>query len=322
MQPLVSIITPCYNSEKYINRYLDCILKQTYSNIQLIIINDGSSDSTEKIVAEKESELKEKGIYLTYQYQANKGLGGAINAGLKLIQGEYFTWCDSDNLLTSDYIETKVNYFKEHPEAAIVRCDGYNVYDSDINNPISKMSDGNTEIYRKDLFYNCLTCKNFHFGCTMLKTEEFDKINPKREIYPSREGQNWQIMLPMLYHYESHYIDRPMFYFVIRDDSISHIAATKGLDAMIAQNNECEKIETITVKSMSIPEEKDCIDIIKKQYAYIRFWLADKYENIELLKKEFYDIKNNGWLNEEIKLSYKRWSNPVWRFMHSLKNLK
>ena len=60
MQPLVSIITPCYNSEKYINRYLDCILKQTYSNIQLIIINDGSSDSTEKIVAEKESELKEK----------------------------------------------------------------------------------------------------------------------------------------------------------------------------------------------------------------------------------------------------------------------
>lgn len=318
-EPLVSVITPCYNSAGYIGRYLDCILAQDYDNIQLIIINDGSKDATEEIVKSYVVSLEEKGVTLTYSYQQNQGLGAAINAGLKLIKGEYFTWCDSDNLLTNDYFRENIAFFEAHPEAMIVRCDGYNVLDRDIYNPLSRMSDGVTNKYEKKLFLPCLTAKDFYFGCTMLRTSAFDSVNPQREIYPSREGQNWQIMLPMFYKYDSYYIDKPMFYFVIREDSISHAAAHKGFEAIIKQNNACEELEATVIKGMGIPEEKEYLNIVYRQYSYIRFWIADQYGKTLTLKAEYHKIKENGWLTDEIYDVHRRWMNPLWRIAHKLK---
>ena len=322
MRPLVSIITPCYNSERFIERYLECLLRQTYHNVQLIIVNDGSKDRTEDIVYGYKARLENTGITLTYQYQNNLGLGGAINTGLKLVEGEFFTWCDSDNLLTDDYIEVKVAYFLEHPEAQIVRCDGYNVLDSAVDKPISRMSDGLKNRFETKLFLNCLTCKEFYFGCTMLRTSAFEEVNPQREIYQSREGQNWQIMLPMLYHYEAHYIDKPMFFFVIREDSISHAAAHKGADAMIKQNSACEETEAIVIKAMHVPEEKEYLDIIYKQYSMIRFWITDQYGKLNILEEEYGKMSQNGWLTDEVKKTYNRWMNPLWRIGHKLRGRK
>ena len=70
--PIVSIITPCYNGENYVQRFLDSILAQTYSSIELIIINDGSIDNTEKIVYGYKESLKTRNIKLVYIYQENK----------------------------------------------------------------------------------------------------------------------------------------------------------------------------------------------------------------------------------------------------------
>jgi len=317
--PLVSIITPCYNSENYITRFMDCLLAQTYSNIEWIAVNDGSIDGTEDLIHGYKDLFDNKGIKVVYHYQENKGIGGAINAGLKYISGEFFTWCDSDNLLTEDYTSKNVEYFLSHPEANIVRCDGFYVLDSDIIHPLSRLSDGVQEKDKKDLFINCLTCKDFYFGCTMLRTEAFDKVNPEREIYPSREGQNWQIMLPMFYHYDSFYMDIPMFYFVIREDSISHAASKKGLKASMDQNNACEETEDIVIRSMIIPEEKEYLEIIHKQYSIIRFWLYDKYDNDEGLEKEYKLIKGNNWMDDSIETVYRRRNNVFWKMMHSLK---
>lgn len=319
--PLVSIITPCYNSASYIARFMNSLLNQSYKDIEWIVINDGSTDETENIIKSYIEKFEEKGIQVIYRYQTNQGLGGAINTGLKYISGEFFTWCDSDNLFTDDYVSEKVKFFSLHPEAAIVRCDGYIVSDLDIEHPIAKLADNNPEKYNKKLFLNCLTCKNFHFGCTMLRTNAFDTVNPSREIYPSREGQNWQIMLPMFYKYDSFYIDKPMFFFVIREDSISHAASNKGLEAIIEQNNECERTEEIVIKSMHIPEEKEFLDIVHKQYAFIRFWLYDKYDDYDNLQREYLYIKENDWLDESVSDVFKRRKSVIWRFLHKVKNV-
>lgn len=319
MSYLVSIITPCYNSEKYISRYLDSVLNQTYKRIQQIIVDDGSSDGTAHVIDQYRPLLENVGIELTYYRQTNMGLGGAVNSGLKLIKGQLFTWCDSDNFFSSDYIEENVRYFENHPNASIVRCDGYEVLSTNIEQPIAKFSNSVTNKTERSQFYQCLEAKDFYFGCTMLKTSSFDEVNPRREIYPSREGQNWQIMLPMFYNYDSHYIDKPMFYFVIREDSISHRTSQKGLLAQIDQNNECERIEEITIKSMDIPEEKKCLDIIHKQYSNIRFWLADKYQDKDLLLKEYRILETNGWVDNEIKKAINRWNNPFWRIVQRIK---
>lgn len=181
------------------------------------------------------------------------------------------------------------------------------------------MSDGIKDRFATKLFLNCLTCREFYFGCTMLRTTAFDAVNPSREIYPSREGQNWQIMLPMFYRYESHYIDKPMFYFVIRQDSISHAAMSRGMEARLAQNNEYKKIEETVIKSMGVPEEQEYLAILCRRFALIRFWIADEYGNLEILRKEYQTLKQNGWATDIVEKAYRRWQNPLWRLGHSLK---
>lgn len=104
---LVSIITPCYNGEKFVSRFLDSVLDQSYTNIELIVINDGSTDQTEQILKSYEIKFKEKGIKFIHLFQSNGGQSSAINKGLEIFSGEYLTWPDSDDILTPDAIEIK-----------------------------------------------------------------------------------------------------------------------------------------------------------------------------------------------------------------------
>ena len=304
--PLVSIITPCYNSQRWVSRFLDSIISQTYNHIELIVINDGSQDNTKDVVLSRKDELKQSGVRLRYHKQINQGLGGAINAGLKLVGGEYFTWCDSDNFYTNDYIKTKVDFFSIHPEFDIVRCDGYIVNDGELDKPLSLMSAGEKNKFNQKLFLNALETKDFHFGCAMLKTKAFDRINPKREIYPSREGQNWQLLLPMFYHYKSGYIDKPMFYFVYRKDSISNAAFQKDLGDRIAQIDEYQKIIITTLDSMDIEnaERRKYMDIVTRKYAKKKMRLAKKYGDSKLLEDQYFLLLENGWASLSDKMLY------------------
>jgi len=290
--PLVSIITPCYNSASYLSRYMDSILAQTYNRMQLILVNDGSRDNTEEVILSYEKPLREKGCELTYVKQENTGIGGAVNRGLKEIRGEYFAWCDSDNFYTPDYVERKVRFFQENPQYSIVRCDGSIVNENAIDVPLGNMAWYRKDLYKEDLFENCLYIRNFHFGCAMLKTADFDKVNPQREIYPSREGQNWQLLLPMFYHYKSGYIDKAMFCFVVRGDSVSNIAAQKGLDAQIRQNAEYAKILTTTLKGMHLEQEDTYIHNVLVRYAKMNLRLSREAGNKEKAREFFGEVKS------------------------------
>lgn len=303
-EPLVSIITPCYNSEEYLERYLNSVLEQSYEKIEQIIVNDGSTDDTEKIVNDYRKKFEKRGYKIVYKYQNNKGLGAAINAALKLVTGDYFTWCDPDNFFTKDYVETKVNFFTIYSKYSIVRCDGYVVKDTDIKSVIAKMADGNTNKYKEDLFYNAIEEKNFHFGCAMLKTMDFDKINPCREIYESRFGQNWQLLLPMFYYYRSGYIDKPMFYFVHRSNSVSNSATRVGMRALLAQQYEHISILKNTIISMNIPEQEQCISIIDIKYAKNILRIAHKYIDIELLDMQYRYLKDLNVATIADKITY------------------
>lgn len=108
--PLVSIITSCFNGEIYLDRYFESILNQTYPHLELIFVNDGSTDQTEKIALSYTSKLKEKGISYKYIYQENSGQSVALNKGLKIFKGKYLTWPDSDDVMTDDCIEKKLNF--------------------------------------------------------------------------------------------------------------------------------------------------------------------------------------------------------------------
>ena len=106
MEELISIIMPAYNAGLFIKEAINSVLRQSYANWELIIINDGSTDETEKIV----KAFQEKRI--RYFNQLNKGVSAARNVGLSKMNGEYFCFLDADDVLPSESLRSRFEIFK------------------------------------------------------------------------------------------------------------------------------------------------------------------------------------------------------------------
>lgn len=121
----VSVIVPVYNVEKYLKRCLDSIINQTYKNIEIILVNDGSKDNSRDICEEYEKKYEN----ISLINQKNGGLSAARNTGLKHINGEAVTFVDSDDWLELDAIEYYVDSMKKHNVDMVVtnniRTKGY-----------------------------------------------------------------------------------------------------------------------------------------------------------------------------------------------------
>ena len=97
----ISVIIPVYNVEKYLRRCLDSVINQTFRDMEIICVNDGSTDSSAEILEEYKS--RDKRIILLNQ--ENMGQGNARNVGLKIAKGEYISFIDSDDWIDSDFFE-------------------------------------------------------------------------------------------------------------------------------------------------------------------------------------------------------------------------
>lgn len=120
MNKLVSIVIPAFNSEKYIKETLESCLSQTYKNIELVIVNDGSNDHTEKIIFEV---LKTSDCNINYSLQNNEGLCGARNKGISMANGSFILFLDSDDLLFPNAIEVLISSIEDNDVAIGSWCD-------------------------------------------------------------------------------------------------------------------------------------------------------------------------------------------------------
>jgi glycosyltransferase involved in cell wall biosynthesis len=111
-QPLVTVIIPTYNREQYISEAIDSVLAQTYSNIELIIVDDGSTDNTIE-------RLQTYGPKLRYIQQENGGIGAARNAGIAQATGEFLAFLDSDDCWTPDKLTLQIAAFDQDPDLDI-----------------------------------------------------------------------------------------------------------------------------------------------------------------------------------------------------------
>lgn len=168
--PLISVIVPAYNVEKYIKTCLDSLINQTYSNFEIIVINDGSTDQTEEILRIYQSNPKFR-IYS----QKNGGLSAARNRGIKLANGELVCFIDSDDSVKSDYLEKLVAPFIEDVDVDITVCGYQEKFENSVINHVLKsqkitgrkatedllikQQDFNVlawnKLYRKSLFTDC-----------------------------------------------------------------------------------------------------------------------------------------------------------------------
>ncbi len=111
--PLISVIIPVYNGEKTIRETLESLFKQTFTDFEVLVINDGSKDATLEIV----SSIKDPRIKV-FSYP-NAGPSASRNRGIALASGEYISFLDADDLWTADKLEAQLKTLQAHPEAAL-----------------------------------------------------------------------------------------------------------------------------------------------------------------------------------------------------------
>ncbi len=212
----VSIILCFYNEEKYIAYAIDSVLAQTYSNFELIIINDGSTDNSEEIIS------KYQDARIVYKaYEGNHGLAYARNRGLELATGDYAGFFDADDILAPDKIEKQVLYFKEHRDILLV-SGGYSYMDGE-----GKVEDkiifpkfhSDEQIKARMLFEDCIACA----GAALFKREIVEK-NHIRLDETSGATEDYRLWIDMLLYGKFANVDECFFYY-----RVNHGSKTEGI---------------------------------------------------------------------------------------------
>jgi glycosyltransferase involved in cell wall biosynthesis len=292
-RPLVSIVTPCYNASGHVERYFDSVLAQTYAPIELILVNDGSTDDTEVLCLRYAQRFEQADIRFIYLYQQNKGQAAALNKGLKHINGDYILWPDSDDVLHPEHVAHKAAFLEEHPDCGLVMCRARMVHEEDVNKAI-----GETPYHpeRRDTLFTDLIdgeYTNLCPGLYMLRTEHFLKINPQREIYENRAGQNWQMLLPMAYHFPCGYLDEFLYDYVVRKESHSHKSFSEPASAL-KQLSGMQDILQHVIESMDIAQKESLLKHVRAQYARKKLALAGALRDVALAdaqKKELVTLE-------------------------------
>lgn len=302
--PLVSIIVPCYNVRHKMERFMDSILKQTYTKLELIFVDDGSTDGTALYIHSFEPKFLNAGMEVRYVYQENRGLGAAVNHGLKLVHGEYLMWPDPDDWLSEDSVEEKMNFLEQHQEYGVVTSNAYIYDETDTQHPIGRIVERVTDETRQEnqfellLRYKSVFCT----GCHMVRMSAFWEACGSSGIFEARRGQNFQMLLPVYYKYKRFFLEKELYNYVLYRDSMS-----RGDDsqekAMLRADELLEILQnTLQGIEMDEVERKKYEDMVWIDDAHERFNVAFRYGDVPLLKqmynklKSYHSLRHKEWI--------------------------
>ncbi len=215
--PLVSLIVPVYNVEPYIKECLESILGQTYRNLEIILINDGSTDDSFSI-CKKYAESDERIRLISKE---NGGLASARNRGIREAKGDYIGFIDSDDRIHNKFVEALIK------EILIYDC---GIAVSDYSNNIKKINYSENKsilLERSDAISRLLDDRGYKcFACNKLfKKSLFSDIN-----FP--EGELFEDIIPLYKLFKKvqniAYVKCPLYYYRTRKGSISRAKFTKG----------------------------------------------------------------------------------------------
>ena len=197
--PKVSIVIPVYNGSNYLRDAIDSALAQTYGNIEVIVINDGSNDEgkTENIALSYGNKIR-------YLYKENGGISTAFNLAIREMTGEYFSWLSHDDVYYPNKIEEQINYLKTNKKEVILYSD------YDLINPKSEFirTARINHIKPQEFRYALLTSYPIH-GCTALIPKNcFDSIGLFNEQL--KTTQDLEMWFRMAKKYEFIHIAAPL----------------------------------------------------------------------------------------------------------------
>ncbi|MEQ1065428.1 glycosyltransferase [Acinetobacter sp. XH1741] len=187
-QPLVSIVIPCYNHANFVQDCIQSVITQTYQNIELIIIDDGSKDESVKKIQNLIQQCKERFVRFEFRNRPNKGLSATLNEALEWCQGEYYSVIASDDMLLKDKLEIQIDFFKNSADSSIVGVfGGYNL----INNYNSVIK--TVHMKEKKYLFDEIFLHNFDLPAptALLKLEHIRAVGGYKEDLKIEDWYMW-----------------------------------------------------------------------------------------------------------------------------------
>jgi glycosyltransferase involved in cell wall biosynthesis len=173
--PLVSVIIPCLNRETLIGQAIESALNQTYQNVEIVVVNDGSTDRTEKAVQSYMSSGKVR----YFKHEVNKGIPAARNTGIRNSLGDYVAFLDSDDMWLPNKVEVQLQAFSQETtgRVGVVWTDAYYVDESGSSRTSGTVLPHNFDFLTNEKVLKLLFMRNFVLGGTsMVRRTCFDKV--------------------------------------------------------------------------------------------------------------------------------------------------
>ena len=296
-QGLVSIITPCYNTATLVHRLLDSVLAQDYPKLEMITVDDGSTDNTAEVLESYRTRFESRNIPFTILKQENSGQSFAINRALKLVKGEFLLWPDSDDFYNRpDAVSKMVSAFRQlsHDYGMIKMLPKY------VNEKGLKDVTGNRIIDKRERqFEQALFDNNFPWGFYAIYVKAFDAVNPQREIYTEKKaGQNWQMVLPVLYSYKCYTLEENVFSVLSRRNSHSR-PTDRSILPQLERIEVYERtiLNTLDRISEMPPKKRNGYKrAIRLKYARQKLYVSCSFADKERARRYKKDIIDNGGL--------------------------
>lgn len=203
-KPLVSVVITCFNYAQYLKTAIDSVLKQTYPVVEIIVVNDGSTDNTEVVMSEYLENTK-----IIYIKQENKGQASAKNAGIKRSSGEFVAFLDADDVWCNEKLQKQMMCF-ENQKTGVVYCranyldEHDNVFEYDMTSYYLQPRRGEVSSW---LLYD-----NFvQFSSSVVRRECFDRFGYFDESL--KMGIDWDLWLRISTAYQFDYVEDRLFYY-------------------------------------------------------------------------------------------------------------
>ncbi|GAL90631.1 glycosyltransferase [Jejuia pallidilutea] len=279
----VSVVVPVYNVEKYLHRCVDSLLKQSYKNLEIILINDGSLDSSGEIC----DELAKKDHRIKVVHQKNGGLSAARNTGLNHVTGDYISFIDSDDWIEQSMYEEMLYYAYNH-NLDIIECDIQSTMDPE------KKAKEKFIIENKE--QNALRIIENQFFSVCRRIYRYNLIKDLRFI----ENYIYEDMIFTTFFFKRidkvGYINKPFYnYFIENSSSIMHGAY---------KEKNVKSIDAIRIFQENI---KNCFDsekINKAASNYITFFALHHYQELFNNTNFDPDYKHRKFLKRLINRNY------------------
>ncbi len=212
MKPLVSVIIPTYNRARFLKEALASVLAQTYRPLEIIVVDDGSTDETSKVVSR---------FPVRYVRTPHRGVAAARNRGLSKARGALIAFLDSDDLWLPRKIEVQVSFFERQPEAVAVQTEEVWLRGGKRVNPKKRHRKPSGHFFDRALEL-CLISPS----AVMLRREVLEEIGGFDETFPVCE--DYELWLRLLARYPVYLIPEPLV--IKRGGHPDQLSKTPGLD--------------------------------------------------------------------------------------------